>query len=452
MEQDNKNIVPYLRSLIIEKRSIICIIGLGQVGLPIALSFLKAGFKVVGYDTNEALIRDLSSGRCHLLEQGLDRLTELFIKNGTFRVGTDSGLIDRADVVVICVPTPLDATGSKVDLTYIKKAVEDVTEHLQGTKLIVVESSIPPGTMRDYIIPAIESRAGKRAGKDFLTAYCPERISPGNALKEFTDNPRVIGANDDYSYLIAHSLFKMISSGEIYRTDTTSAELSKLAENTYRDINIAFANELAIICEGLRADVLDVIRLANSHPRVNIHKPGPGVGGPCLPKDPYLLVTGYNIERSLIKTARLINDSMVNHVTDILMSSMNSGGMTERLKIVVLGVAYKPEVNDARYSSTRGIIMALKKKGFEDITVHDPYLQESFGAHFSTDMHSILREADCVIVATAHHMYSLLSYIDFKEGCVVVDAVRILDKKKLTLGRLKYVPLGGSILAEQANK
>jgi UDP-N-acetyl-D-mannosaminuronic acid dehydrogenase len=425
-----------------QKTAVICVIGLGQVGLPTALSFLNLGYKVLGYDVNETLIQKLKAGLSPLPERGFKDLINRFIRNGLFSQTFLPDDLSSADVIIVCVPTPLDNTGSSVDMKFIQSAIESVAKYSTTVKLIIIESTIPPGSMKSYIIPLIERLSNKKAYVDFLISFCPERFSPGNALQEFIKNDRIIGANDDQSYLSTLSLFKRITNGKIHRTDTTTAEISKLAENSYRDINIAFANELAIICGESKVDVQDVIRLANTHPRVNIHKPGPGVGGPCLPKDPYLLVMGKNFEKSIVTTARRINDSMPSHIVDILISTMRSKKKNKKyFKISILGVSYKPDVNDTRYSPTQTMVLALKKEGFRNIILHDPYSNESFGARFSSELSYVLGKADCVIISTGHSLYSTLTPIDFKKGCIIVDAVRVLRKEDFLSGRLTYIGL-----------
>jgi UDP-N-acetyl-D-mannosaminuronic acid dehydrogenase len=426
-----------------EKQAVICVVGLGQVGLPTALSFLDFGYRVVGYDVNEKLIRYLQEGISPSPEKGVKTLITRFIQNKSFSLSSVTNVLSPADVIIICVATPLDDTGFGADLSFLNRAIEDVTKNLINLKLIVIESTLPPGTMKEYVIPLIEQLSKKKAGSDFLISFCPERISPGNALQEFTENDRIIGANDEVSYLSTFSLFKDLNKGKIYHTDTTTAEISKLAENSYRDVNIAFANELAIICEQSNTDVQEVIRLANTHPRVNIHKPGPGVGGPCLPKDPYFLIMGKNFAKSIVKTARSINDSMPSHVVDILMRTIRSNKKSkENLNVLILGGSYKSDVNDTRYSPTQSIVFDLKRESFQNITVHDPYSNESFGAKFSSDLNSVLTKADCVIIATGHSMYSSLSTNDFKKGCIIVDAVRLLSKNDFLNSGLIYLAVG----------
>ena len=426
-----------------EKKAIICIIGLGQVGLPTALSFLKLGYHVIGYDIDKKLISDLRHGITLIPEKDFGDLITRFFQNKSFGLSASSEVLPSADVIIICVATPLNKSASGAEMKFLKSAIQEVAKHLTDLKLIVIESTIPPKTMKDYVIPELERLSSKKAGTDFLVSFCPERISPGNALQEFIDNDRIIGANDELSYRTSLSLFKNLTNGNIHRSDTTAAEIAKLAENSYRDVNIAFANELAIICEESNTDVQDVVRLANTHPRVNIHNPGPGVGGPCLPKDPYLLIMGKNFDKSIVKAARRINDSMPFYVVDILMRTIRSHKKAkDNLSVVVLGVSYKSDVNDTRNSPTQSIVMALKKEDFENITLHDPYSDESFGVKFSFDLNSALKNADCVIIATAHSIYSSLKANDFKNGCIIIDAVRLLKKEVFLNSSLIYITLG----------
>jgi UDP-N-acetyl-D-mannosaminuronic acid dehydrogenase len=426
-----------------QKAAIICVVGLGQVGLPTALSFLKLGYRVIGYDINEKLVRNIQEGISPLPEKGFKELINRYLKNKSFSLSESSNVLASADVIVICVASPLDDTGFAVDMKFLTSAIESVVKYLTTQKLIIVESTLPPGAMKKYIIPLIESFSKKKAGSDFLISFCPERISPGNALQEFNENDRIIGANDDRSFWSTLALFRNLTKGKIHRADTTTAEISKLAENSYRDINIAFANELAIICEQSDADVKDVIRLANTHPRVDIHRPGPGVGGPCLPKDPYLLIMGKNFDNSIVKTARSINDSMPSHIVDILMKTLNSNKIHKtELNILILGIAYKPGVGDTRYSPTVSIVSSLKKQGFQNLTLHDPFTEDALGVKFNSDLNSVLGAADCVIIATAHSIYSSLSTKDFKKDCIIVDAVRLLNKNDFLNSRLTYIALG----------
>jgi UDP-N-acetyl-D-mannosaminuronic acid dehydrogenase len=425
-----------------DKTCTICVMGLGQVGLPTALSFLKLGFHVNGYDVNDMTISLLQRGKSHIPEEGFEDLIKSSLQKGLFSVSTSDDALNDADVIIVCVPTPL-GSNNMVDYTYLSKAVETISAKLTNMKLIIIESTIPPRTMTSLVIPTIQKKAGKKAGSDFLVSFCPERIAPGNALEEFIGNSRIIGANDENSYHATFLLYKLLTKGEISRTDTTTAELSKLAENSYRDINIAFANELALICEYHKVDVLDVIKLANTHPRVKIHKPGPGVGGPCLPKDPYLLIMGLKSSNSMLRLARAINDSMPGHVVRILEEYLgHEKTFSKRSKILILGASYKPGVKDTRYSPSKEIVSRLIENGFVDINVHDPYSKEAFGAKFYEDLGSIMSVSDIVIAVTGHSEYVTLTVGAFKKGCLVIDAARIFGKGQISRKDIHYLALG----------
>ena len=433
-----------------ERVTTICVLGLGQVGLPTAVSFLNIGYKVIGYDVNKKLIEQIKHGVSPIPESGFNDLMLKFIENGMFTATTSPDVLQVSDVIIICVATPLNTSSLTADMSFLKKALDSVARYLDSKKLIVIESTIPPKTMREFVIPNLEQLTGKKAGKDFLISFCPERIAPGNALYEFSNNPRVIGADDEDSYLASKSLFSKLTRGGLHRVDTATAEISKLAENTYRDINIALANELAIICEQNGVDVLDVISIANTHPRVSIHKPGPGVGGPCLPKDPYLLLMKNKADISLVKIARSINDAMPTHVVKTVVKliesknieSKNNHQSKDNLSLAILGVSYKANVNDTRYSPTERIVSELMEMGFNNITVHDPYSTQAFGAKFSSDLNLILQRADCVIIATAHSEYSSLTSRDFRRDCIIMDAARILNKMEFMKNDVSYYALG----------
>ncbi len=428
---------------IIEKKTVVGVLGLGQVGLPTALCVLNANYKVIGIDRDEKLIQIIASGKSPLPESGFESLINKFLSNKLLRVSTSRSLLSEADIIIVCVPTPLDGLTFSADLSYLKNALTEISDLLDKQKLIVIESTIPPNTIKKILIPHVENKSGKKAGKDFLLSYCPERISPGNSLIEFTNNARIVGADDDDSLNLTNLFLKNITKGEISLSKSTTAELSKLAENSFRDLNIAFANELAIICEQSGADVLEVIRLANTHPRVNIHFPGPGVGGPCLTKDPYLLIQGQGMDSSLIKLARNTNDSMPDHVIKTLMGVFKSEAIFKKSKILILGVAYKPGVNDTRRSPTIDIISKLKEYDLENIFVHDPYTLESFGATMvSENLNSILNNFDCVITVTAHSQYKDLDKSLFKDDCIIVDAARVFEKDDFTDTNIIYLPLG----------
>ncbi len=262
----------------------ICVIGLGYIGLPTASMFASHGFGVHGVDINPKIIETLREGRIHIEEPGLATVVKAAINSGNLTVNLAPA---AADVFIIAVPTPYSHHGGAIpsaDMSYVTAAVESVLPFLKKGDLVILESTSPAGTTRDLIIPMIEKR-GLAPGADVGVAYCPERVIPGQALKELIGNDRVIGAIDQAWGEATRKLYKSFVSGEIFITEPTVAEMVKLLENTYRDVNIALANEVALLCEKLGVNAWDVIRIANRHPRVNVHKPGPGVGGHCISVD-----------------------------------------------------------------------------------------------------------------------------------------------------------------------
>ncbi len=421
----------------------ILILGLGQVGLPTALAFLDAGYKTIGLDINTSLVDKLNSGFCPIPEKDFGALINRYLGEGRFSITDNSDSLANADVVIICVPTPLNKPRTNADLHLLDEAVATLGSKLTGMKLIIIESTIPPRTMKDRVIPKLESVSGRKSGVNFLVSFCPERISPGNALKEFSNNDRLIGAEDPTSLHATFELLSNVTKGSIHQTDSVTAEVSKLAENSYRDVNIAFANELALICEQNQVGVKDVIRFANTHPRVNIHSPGPGVGGPCLPKDPYLLLANFNAQNSIVRTARWINDKMPEHAANLVLSKVvHSRNSTNEIRVLILGSSYKPDVNDSRNSPTEMIVSRLKGEGISNITIHDPYSTETFGAKTTSDLYGSLAESNYVILATAHSDYLQLGPNMFRKGAVILDTVRLFDKSEFIECGLDYISIG----------
>lgn len=423
-----------------ERKARIAVVGLGHVGLPTAAIFADAGFDVIGADVKQEIVKDISSEKGLVREPGLDELAKKAVRNGKLKATTDTRLtVRKADIAMICVPTPL--TGEKKpDLAYLKKACEDVAKELSRRKLVVIQSTVPPGTIESLVVRILEERSGLKCGRDFWLAYCPERIAPGRAVREFAENARIIGGYDADSVDIATELFRAVTKGEILVTDFASAEVAKLAENTFRFVNIAFANELALICEQIGVDVTEVVRLANTHPRVNIHRAGFGVGGPCVPKDPYLLlhsVVGTDFRSRVIEPSGEVNEFMPRHAVELVVKGLKRVGKDVKgSKVAVLGVAYKAEVDDVRNSPAEKIVCELMSLGAK-VVVYDPYCEESFGAKRAQDRWEAVKGVDCLITVTAHKVFQRLSLQRIKvlmnKRPVIVDGRRIfepLDAKK----------------------
>ena len=427
----------------------IAVIGLGYVGLPTAVIFAKAGLKVIGVDVNPQTVQSINSGRPPINEPGLQKLLKEALNTKLLTATTDyEYAIKNADAIIICVPTPIDENNAPI-LKYLDLALENVSQFLTRKKLVIIESTIPPGCTHNHIVPLIERKTGLKAGTDFWLAYCPERITPGKSLKEFIENDRIIGGYTHESGKIAEQLFKKVVKGKIYVTDIKTAEVAKIAENTFRDINIAFANELALICEKIGVDVMKVIQLANTHPRVNIHLPGTGVGGPCIPKDPYLLI--YPAEKlgfkpKIIRTARMINDTMPNHVVNLILNGLNSVGKSiVNSKITILGTAYKGGVDDSRLSPAKEIINKLKALN-ANLVVFDPYCSETFGARSEKSIEEAVLNSDCIVLVTDHPEFRNLDLVRLrklmKDNPIIVDGRRIIDPNEAKRHGFQYLGVG----------
>ncbi|MFW9995692.1 MAG: nucleotide sugar dehydrogenase, partial [Candidatus Odinarchaeota archaeon] len=302
--------------------------------------------------------------------------------------------IQPADVYIICVPTPIIEHKEIADLSYLEKAVDSMCTVLKKGDLIIIESTTPTKTARENIIPAIKSRTGLVAGEDVYLAQCPERILPGNIYHELVNNDRIIGGITEQSTELAAKLYSRIVKGNLYKTDDITAEFCKLMENAYRDVNIAFANEMALLAENLGIDPQEAIRIANKHPRVNILTPGIGVGGHCLPLDPWFLKEQDPLHTSIISTARRVNDSMPFHVARKIRIELKE---LCHPKIAVAGLAYKPNVNDSRESPAFKIVSILREEGYT-VEAFDPLVDEKS----DKKLEDRVKGFDCLVVLVKH--------------------------------------------------
>ncbi len=394
----------------IKENSPIAIFGLGHMGLPTAALLAKSGLKVVGVDINNETVEMVNQGRSPIMEPGLEEIVKQTVKKGCLSATNDPlSALKKVKTIMIIVPTPVDE-HKKSDLTAVISASRSILEGLKKDDLVIVESTVPPGTCENLVIPLLEE-SGLKAGKDFKVAYTPERALPNNTLYEMTHNARVIGGINSESTEMAASLYQRITQGEIIKVqDLVTAEMVKLMENTYRDTNIALANEMALVCNALGVDAIEAIQAANHHPRVNIHTPGPGVGGHCLSIDPYFIVEiarERGVETPLIQTSRQVNENMPGEVVQIVEQGLEDKGKTiSTSKIGVLGVAYKGNVADARETPAKPLIVQLVAEGAE-VLVNDPYVSpetiEPWGAQV-VDLETAL-SADCVVLVTDHDLY-----------------------------------------------
>jgi len=406
-----------VRSEGMKKIEEVTVYGLGYVGLPTAALMATAGYRVYGYDTNPDVIETLRGGDVHIKEVGLKTLLRAAIESGNLEVVDEP---KPADAHIICVPTPVGC--GEADLMAVQRASGTIATLIRRGDLVVLESTVPPGTTRKVVAAIIEEKSGLVAGRDFYLAYCPERVLPGRILTELVRNDRLIGGCDRESAQVAASLYSRFVDGALIKCDCLEAEIAKLAENTYRDVNIAFANELARICQSLNADVWRVIDLANRHPRVNILRPGAGVGGHCIPVDPWML-TGFT-QTHLIQAARRVNDTQPRFIADSVAELLKPES-----RIVLMGLTYKENVDDTRNTPSELLADALIEKGFS-VRFCDPYVREFRGEEVQSSVVEAAKDADMLLFAVAHDEWLQLEPAELADTMrcrLVYDATGRLD-------------------------
>lgn len=357
--------------------------------------FAANGVRVTGVDVNERVISTLTSGRLHIEEPGLDVLVQDGFRRGTLTVGTT---IVEADAFIIAVPTPHHEDHSP-DLSYVKTAASSVARVLRPGNLVILESTSPPGTT-ERLIPILEE-SGLKAGKEFFLAYSPERVLPGNILTELVENDRVIGGITPESGAAVAELYGLFVQGDILVSDSTTAEMAKLMENTYRDVNIALANEFGRIGAQLGIDIFAAIDMANHHPRVNILQPGPGVGGHCIAVDPWFIVHSAPELANLITMARQVNDQQPQEVVRLVTHAL---APQQPAIIAVLGLAYKANVDDVRESPSEKVVTMLERGG-HTLRLHDAHVEEFRGLPTDPDLKAAVDGADALVLLTDHDEY-----------------------------------------------
>jgi UDP-N-acetyl-D-mannosaminuronic acid dehydrogenase len=397
---------------------VINIIGLGYIGLPTALMFAKSGLEVVGTDYNHDLVNSLSEGRLTFEEEGLEDLFQCAINNG-IKFSTE---YKKTHTYILAVPTPYIKKNKKLDPKYVISAVNSVLDVCEKGAYIIIESTISPGTVDRYIRPEIKKR-DYVIGEDIHLLHAPERIIPGNMIYELEHNSRTIGADNLEIGEKVKGLYSSFCKSEITVTDIRSAEMSKVVENTYRDINIAFANELAKICRTDNMDVYEVIRIANMHPRVNILQPGPGVGGHCISVDPWFLVGDYPDLTNLILTSRKINDSMPTHVLSRIREIMREYDIKNIKKVGLYGLAYKENVDDTRESPTLQLLDKLDEHLAFGVKVYDPIIKNKVVEDQYMNFEEFLNEIEILVIMVAHdHIKKNMENI---KGKLILDTKNI---------------------------
>lgn len=408
-------------------------IGLGYIGLPTSIMFAKHGVDVVGVDIKQETVDKLNNGQIHIEEPGLQEALEEVLASGKFKAST---LPEQADAYIIAVPTPNNNDEHKsCDISIVMSGVESIIPLLKRGDTVIVESTIAPRTMDDHVKPYLESK-GFIIGEDIYLVHCPERVLPGQIMHELVYNNRIIGGITPACVEAGKRVYGTFVKGEMIETQAKTAEMSKLMENTYRDVNIALANELAKICNDLEINVNDVIEMANKHPRVNLHTPGPGVGGHCLAVDPYFIIAEAPEHALLIKLARDINVSMpeyvVHHAKDIL---SRIGGN----KVTVFGLTYKGDVDDIRESPAFDIYEMLTASQYE-VVAYDPHVKQEF---VEEDMGTAVKDSDLVLILSDHSEFKQLTDGDFDgmRSRYILDTKNVV-KTKDEFKEVKYYNFG----------
>lgn len=379
------------------QRREITVVGLGYIGLPTAVVMAGAGHHVKGFDAKKEVCESLNEGRIHIVENHLQEAFAEVLENGCLEIVSE---IPASDIYVICVPTPfLEEEQEKVaDLSYVESAAREVAKVLKEGDLVILESTVPPHTTA--WMGEILSKVSGLPRAEFYTAHCPERVLPGRILYELKHNDRIIGAEDPKAAQMTRELYEtFVEEGNCYVCDDVTAELCKLAENTFRDINIAYANQLSMLCEKAGIDVFRLIRLANKHPRVSILTPGLGVGGHCLAVDPWFIVEKYQEDASLIRTAREINERKPFWVKDQIRKELG-GDLTK--KIGILGMAYKPNIDDMRESPSLALAGALVSEGYQVFGCEPNSRSSEISGIPLLSLEALLNQCDYLVIALAH--------------------------------------------------
>ena len=399
----------------------ISVLGMGYIGLPTACMLANSGFEVLGIDIDEEIINKLNSGKLHIEEPELEKIFSSAFENNRLRVSLEPEI---SDVFIIAVPTPLDQRN-KADLSYVISAANKIKEKIKKGNLVILESTSPPGTTRNIVGKIIANGTGFIAGRDYYLAFCPERVLPGKIVYELENNDRIVGGVDKKSSDAAESIYKTFVKGKIFLTDLETSELVKLAENTYRDINIAFANELSLICKDYGIDIREVIKYANMHPRVKILNPGPGVGGHCIPIDPWFILENTGRKDTLIEKCRSINNSMPFIISEEIAEIV---GKYREPKVTIFGFSYKENVGDTRESPAIVINKELMKRGIK-VSIYDPLVVNT--KYNLSGLEESVKGSDLVLLFSGHSVFrdiDLKSVSDLMRNKNIFDTRNFFDK------------------------
>lgn len=422
-----------LKTKIINKEARIAIIGLGYVGLPVACEFARAGFDVIGVDIQVERVKQINQGINPIEgeEPGLAELLDEVVSIGKFRATTNYNDLQDRDVVLIAVETPVDENNTP-RYESLRSALSSLGKIIKQDTLVIIESTIAPGTMNDIVLPILSDSSGMTLNHDFYLGNCPERVMPGKLLNNLRNISRVVGGMTPETAETMVALYSHVVKADLDPVECVTAELVKTVENTYRDVQIAFANEVALICEAVGGDVWKVRDLVNKTPFRQMHLPGAGVGGHCIPKDPWLLAYGVNskdVELRLIPAARAVNDSMPYHIEQLLEDALATRNKEiGKSRILVMGYAYLEDSDDTRNSPSETLISHLRELG-ANIIVHDPFIVEYQG-----DIYQMAHGCDAIVFMVRHKDYldlDLVALANSLRSPIIIDGRRIIDSTSL---------------------
>ena len=443
-----------VRNSLVTKSLKVCIVGIGRIGLPTALSFAQAGLQTIGADINEKLVNSINAGNFPLKDEpGYEDIFNSVRKNGNFSATTDiNEAISKSNVILLSLPTPMDENNIPIYLA-LESVGKQLSQTLQSNSLVVVESTIEPGFIENVMIKRIEGDSGLHVGKNFTIGVCPENANPGEILHDFTGLPRLVGGMDEQTTKIIALIYDFVFSVELVTMpDCKTANAVKLTTNVFRDINIAFVNELSLMFEKLGIDTLKVLDAAKRKYNFQIHYPGAGVGGPCLPINSYqFLNTAKRIgsELNIVKYGRAINEKMPDHVVNLTLDGFKKCNKSIKdSTLLILGVSYKPDVKDIQLSPAEIIIKKLKALGAK-IRIYDPYYKDNqvFGINVEHDIQDVLSEVDASIIVTAHKEFQEINPKIFTKmnTPILIDSRGIIDISSANSAGLVFRGLGRSV-------
>lgn len=416
----------------------ICVVGLGYIGLPTAVMFANHGYQVLGVDVSERAINLLSKGQVHIEEPGLQEYLTTALVEGTFTVSTTP---EEADMFIVAVPSPITAEKT-ADMKYIEAATASIVPYLKKGDLVVLESTVPPRTVMDVMMPIL-AKANLEFGSELFVSHSPERVIPGKVFEELVNNSRIIGGINEESAERTKEFYLSFVKGQFHMTDVTTAEMVKVIENTFRDVNIAFANEIAKMSENLGVNAWEAISLANHHPRVNIHYPGPGVGGHCIAVDPWFLVEKQSELAKIIHLSRLTNDGMPNFTVDKTLEILKSHQI-DNPRVSVFGLTFKSNIDDVRESPSMEIVEKLSHKSL-DLVSFDPHVKENMVPSQTQSYTEAISQADLLVILTDHTYFKEINpreIVELMKRPIVLDTKNVINRQEWEAAGFTVYKLG----------